>query len=267
MTSDVSRGGVFIKTDVPKSKRQLLRIQLDLGDKKAPIEVHGMVVHTVSPEEATERGEAPGLGIEFIAFGGEPRQRWEDYIRQLPGQPRTSPFPPVSAPVAVPERPASTTPSTPPAAAPEPVKRPVLPAAGDASGFPMTPGQVAPNVKITHKRPKRESLVRHVFPIPLEDIQQLYEIYERDFTSGWMFLYTGEKIPIGERVTARLIHPLNGDEFDIHAKVKEVHEDPSYPGLTLAIRPSTLARREKFRAFIEQGIPEEDLSVDMVDEE
>lgn len=270
LTHDVSRGGIFIKTDSPKSMRQLLRIQLDLADRKPPLEVHGMVVHAVNTQEADERGEPPGMGIEFIAFGGEPRQRWEDHLRQVHVQGKSSPLPGTSGPLAEPAAQTSAQSPAPPhpAAAPAQIaRRPDLNVPAITPSFPQTPGHVAPDVKITHKKPKKRKIVRHVFPIPVQDVEQLYEIYERDFTSGMMFLYTTEKIPIGERVSARVIHPINLEEFDIHAKVKLVHEDPGYPGLTLAIRPSTLARREKFRAFIEAGLPVEDLAVDVLDDD
>ncbi len=246
-TGDVSRGGVFIKTDSPKSLRQLIRLQIGLNDGRPPIEAHGMVVRTISPGESEAAGEPPGMGIEFIAFGGEPRQRWEDHLRGLQAQSKPqSPVPSTATPSPTPKPQASTSPPI---------------------GAPTVPGQVAPNVRISHKPPApKKKLVRYVFPIPLQEVDQLFEIYERDFGEGVMFLYTREKIPIGERVTARVIHPINLEEFDIHGKVKQIHSDPKYPGLTIALRPSTLARREKFKAFIEAGLPEEDLAVEIVEE-
>jgi hypothetical protein len=184
------------------------------------------------------------MGVEFIAFGGEPRQRWEDFLRQLQAQ----------------AKPASPTPQH-----ISPTPRP-SPMSFDQDASPPFSPPRAPDVKISHKAPKKQKFVRSVFPIPLQEVDQLYEIYERDFGEGVMFLYTREKIPIGERVTARIIHPINLEEFDIHGKVQQIHVDPQYPGLTLAIRPSTLARREKFRAFIEAGLPEEDIGIDFIEE-
>ena len=276
-TYDVSRGGVFIKTDSPKSMRQLLRLEILLGaDEKNVIETHGMVVHTISAAEADGREEPPGMGIEFIAFGGDPRQKWEDFLRTAPSKPAPAAASPSPNPLkdSSPQLPLTPSP-TPGAVSQSPA--PMQPLAAGILPDP-TPGaaeiagaaqnRVASNVKIRHKRgpKKKKKIVRHIFPIPLAEVEQLYEIYERDFTSGQMFIYTTEKIPIGERVSARVIHPINLDEFDIHGKVQIIHDDPQYPGLTLAIRPSTLARREKYRAFIESGLPVEDVSMMIEDE-
>ncbi len=272
-TYDVSRGGVFIKTDEPKSMRQLLRLEILIGDdEKNMIEAHGMVVHTISEAEAADREEPPGMGIEFIAFGGDPRQRWEDYLRNAPST--SKPSSPAPIPSGPPRQALTPSPTpgvvtaspAPPAPQPSPGIQ-AKPSPGPSAIAKAAKGQVASDVKIRHKRSKKKKkIVRHIFPIPLQEVEQLYEIYERDFSAGTIFIYTTEKIPVGERVSARVIHPINLDEFDIHGKVQLIHDDPQYPGLTLAIRPSTLARREKYRAFIEAGLPVEDVSMMIEDE-
>ena len=40
---------------------------------------------TSRAQSAMQTGEVPGMGIEFIAFGGAPRERWEAYLRQMSG--------------------------------------------------------------------------------------------------------------------------------------------------------------------------------------
>ena len=81
-----------------------------------------------------------------------------------------------------------------------------------------------------------------------------------------MFVCTQEMLNIGDRVAIRIIHPVNGNDYDLHGKVQQVHSNPQYPGLSITLRPSTLARREKFRAFIEEGLPEEEVGYDLIDD-
>lgn len=81
-TADVSRVGLFIHTDTPRPERQLVRLRIELGGGE-PLEAHGMVVRSITSEEASRDGASPGMGIEFYGFGGEPQRRWESYLTAL----------------------------------------------------------------------------------------------------------------------------------------------------------------------------------------
>ncbi len=228
-----------------------------------------MVVHTTSPGEAAQTGELPGMGIEFIAFGGAPRERWETFLRQVSGtqpghynsasQIGSNPWEHQSpaiqqAPIPMGQTAMGSHQST--------IQDPVSSAQSSQPQI-LDPELVSQRQK---KPDPRRKLVRTVFPITLEAVDQLYEIYERDLVAGVMFVCTPEQLGIGDRVAMRIIHPINLEEFDLHGKVQQLHDNPQYPGLSVALRPSTIARREKFRAFIEAGLPEEDLAVDLIDD-
>lgn len=248
LTKDISRGGLFIKTDSPRPHRQLLRIKIELESQLEPIEVHGMVVHSVSPDEAAENNGQPGMGVEFIAFGGAPRERWETFLRSAMADTQLAQ-----------------------ATAQETAKATELhrssAAAAPMPAAPPSHQSTAPNHSTTpHQGSMRKAVVTTVFPIPVQSADQLYEIYERELVAGVMFVCTPEQLSLGDRVTMRLIHPGNKSTFDLHGKVQKVHDNPQYPGLSVALRPSTMARRDKFRSFIEAGLPEEDLGFDLLEE-
>lgn len=246
-TVDVSRGGVFVQSDEPRPLRQLVRLRIDIPAQGEVIEVHGMVVHTRGAADEASDGQPAGIGIEFFGFGGQPRQMWEDLLRGLQaGQPiggvggneagapidgefEVSTVDPVGSNFAGGLDAPATTPDASAAAAPPPAQEPA--AAG------------------------RAKLVCRVFPVPLQNAEQLYELYERELVTGSMFVCTPVKIPVGDRVVLRIQHPNSGEAFDFHGLVQTQHADPTYPGLTLALRPSTLARRERFKAFVDRGIP------------
>lgn len=293
VTADISRGGVFVKTDAPKSVRHLLRLKIAFDAHVEPLEVHGMVVHTTSPADATATGEPPGMGIEFIAFGGAPRERWENYVRSLVqaqasqvarasgtwnsaevfgGQPTAAA--PVNRRSPAQQRPsqvrydqAQQRPSqqirlqSPQQQRPSQVQVPPQPQGGWPQQRPSQQVQLPPQQPVE----PRKKIVQVVFPIPVQSIDLLYEIYERELVAGKMFVCTPEQLNAGDRVAIRIIHPVSRQQYDLYGKVERVHTDPHYPGLIVALRPSTVARREKFRSFIEEGLPEEAAS-DLLEE-
>jgi Tfp pilus assembly protein PilZ len=301
VTADISRGGVFVKTDSPKSVRHLLRLKIVYDPGLDPLEVHGMVVHTTTPADAAATGESPGMGIEFIAFGGAPRERWEGYVRSLV-QAQSSQVarasgtwssaevfggqPTAAAPVnrsPAPQRPSQVRydqpqqrPSQqlqlPPQQRPSQSQMPPQQGGwppqfqGQQQQRPSQQFQLPPQQPRQQQAEPRKKIVQVVFPIPVRSIDQLYEIYERELVAGKMFVCTPELLVAGDRVALRIIHPVSRQEYDLYGKVERVHTDPQYPGLIVTLRPSTVARREKFRSFIEEGLPEEELPSDLLEE-
>lgn len=305
VTADISRGGVFVKTDAPKSVRHLLRLKIVYDPSLDPLEVHGMVVHTTTPTDAAATGESPGMGIEFIAFGGAPRERWESYVRSLVqsqssqvtrtsgtwsagevfgGQPTAaapvnrSPVPQRPSQMRVDQRPSQQIRLQSPQQQ-RPSQMQVQQQQQQQSGWPQQyqpPPQQQQRPSQQFQLPQqpphqqqadpRKKIVQVVFPIPVQSIDQLYEIYERELVAGKMFVCTPEQLIAGDRVALRIIHPVSRQQYDLYGKVERTHTDPQYPGLIVTLRPSTVARREKFRSFIEEGLPEEELPSDLLEE-
>ena len=63
--TDVSAGGLFVRTDEPRAAGTLLQIQLTPRDGSRAIEGLGRVVRSVLAGVDLERGAA-GMGIEFV---------------------------------------------------------------------------------------------------------------------------------------------------------------------------------------------------------
>ena len=59
---NVSRGGLFVKTDTPLAVGERLPIVLGLPNHKDPVHLHAVVRRVVTPTEAGE----PGMGMSFL---------------------------------------------------------------------------------------------------------------------------------------------------------------------------------------------------------
>lgn len=78
MATDVSFGGIFVRTDKPPALRNLVRINLVLPSDSQPIQLLGMAVYVVRPEDA--RGRVPGAGVQFFGIDNATRERWERFV-------------------------------------------------------------------------------------------------------------------------------------------------------------------------------------------
>lgn len=105
--SDASFGGLFLCLDEPPALRNLVRINLVLPSDSLPIELLGMAVYVLRPQDA--KGRAPGCGVQFFGIDQDTRERWEKYIGRLraargaPAPARTPPPAAGPAPVRTPK--------------------------------------------------------------------------------------------------------------------------------------------------------------------
>ena len=65
--TDVSRSGLFVRTDRPHPAGALVQFQLTPRDGAALIEGLGRVVRATPPQDA-QAGNAAGMAIEFLGF-------------------------------------------------------------------------------------------------------------------------------------------------------------------------------------------------------
>ncbi len=77
--TDISQGGLFVRTDRPHELGAYVQLQLTPRDCSAIIEGLGRVVR-VSPPEKTPGGSAAGMGIEFVGFDDEAKRDLETRI-------------------------------------------------------------------------------------------------------------------------------------------------------------------------------------------
>ena len=77
VTGDVSRHGVFLRTDNPKPTRQLVQLTITLPDE-GTVEAMGVVARAVTPEDEAKSG--PGMGIDFFALSSSAKNVWDGFI-------------------------------------------------------------------------------------------------------------------------------------------------------------------------------------------
>jgi uncharacterized protein (TIGR02266 family) len=65
--TDISRGGLFVRTDSPHEAGAYVQLQLTPRYSTTAIEGLGRVVRATRPEEISG-GAAAGMGIEFVGF-------------------------------------------------------------------------------------------------------------------------------------------------------------------------------------------------------
>lgn len=85
-TQDVSFRGAFIRTDVPPSLRQLVRVAFELPTGQV-VSGHAMVVHRVEAGP----GDVPGMGLQFWGQLDGVRA-WESFVQEV-GKKKPAPAP------------------------------------------------------------------------------------------------------------------------------------------------------------------------------
>ena len=81
-TEDASFRGVFLTCPQPLQLRKLVRFTTVLRNDDEPLEMLGMVAHTVNQTDAQETGRSPGMGIQLYSVGKKTRRRWREFIRE-----------------------------------------------------------------------------------------------------------------------------------------------------------------------------------------
>lgn len=81
LTEDVSFSGMFLRTDSPPPVRGLVRLEADVEGRSRPLELTGMAVHVIQPDNPT--GRTPGIGVQFYGVGADLLRVWTNYLQLL----------------------------------------------------------------------------------------------------------------------------------------------------------------------------------------
>lgn len=87
-TADISLSGLFLRIDTPPPMRELVKVQVDLQDGHAPIQLMGMAVRVLQP--GNPFGKAPGVGVQLFGVDPETLSRWAKFlgsVRKRSGRP------------------------------------------------------------------------------------------------------------------------------------------------------------------------------------
>jgi uncharacterized protein (TIGR02266 family) len=77
-TVDISKGGMFIRTETPPPFGTRLSIRFSSPDGTLALDAD--VVHVVDAEAAKTFGQPAGVGVQFVDLSAEVRQRFEAYV-------------------------------------------------------------------------------------------------------------------------------------------------------------------------------------------
>lgn len=80
-TYNISKGGIFIRTNHPCALREKVEVFLILPGTQQEIVALGEVIHLVGPEQATEHTPA-GMGIQILEIKPEDQNRIEEFIKK-----------------------------------------------------------------------------------------------------------------------------------------------------------------------------------------
>ncbi len=78
ITRDVSRHGLFVRTTVDLTERNLVQLQLGLPD--GPLPATAFVARNAQTQDLQ------GAGLQFFALSAQSKQRWDDFVNNLNGQ-------------------------------------------------------------------------------------------------------------------------------------------------------------------------------------
>ncbi|MDH5491764.1 MAG: response regulator [Myxococcales bacterium] len=71
-TEDVSRGGVYLRSETFLPVGAVVRIKLSLPKGAGEVEAIARVAYVLDAKKAAERGKRPGMGMQFLDVGGRP---------------------------------------------------------------------------------------------------------------------------------------------------------------------------------------------------
>lgn len=78
--TNLSRGGVFIRTDTPPPMDTAVEVEVVLPDGGLPVTTNGIIVHSVKPGT---KGKEAGAGVQFVDASDSFRDRIDKYMSSL----------------------------------------------------------------------------------------------------------------------------------------------------------------------------------------
>ena len=79
---NISSGGIFVNVDdpPPPNMHDEIDLRILLPDALDAVFVHAKVVHVVTPDMAQLLGGSPGVGVQFLDFGDQSKNRLNKYL-------------------------------------------------------------------------------------------------------------------------------------------------------------------------------------------
>lgn len=83
VTNDISRGGLYIKSDSPLEEGKLTVVKFTLEKEKAPLELRAKVVWRNEGMEGKKMKKPRGMGLEFVEENEEKKRIVREFVRDL----------------------------------------------------------------------------------------------------------------------------------------------------------------------------------------
>lgn len=80
---NLSRRGLFLMTRRDLGIGQIVQLRTNLNGSDEPLELHGVVVYLLTPEQAEEVGTAPGVGVRLNNVAPAIKQKYTDFLDGL----------------------------------------------------------------------------------------------------------------------------------------------------------------------------------------
>lgn len=271
LTSDLARGGLFIRTDAPAQLRELVEVKVEIDDGGEPLDVVAVVRHRITPREASERGVAPGMGVQFYGMSERAQRRWEQYSRKIEGryeakQRNSEPQPSAGHQAIRPISPKNATIPAPPmalgavlseAAALDVEEEPGAPLEGPASDSGRhSPLRLAAPGAIDKIR-RRNVRYKAEFRVRIPDMEKLHEFLTQDISSGGVFLSTDRVLELGSEVRVHVMHPDTEEAFPLDGEVVRISGGADTPrGVGIRFLGLDEATKHEFEEFVVSGLPD-----------
>lgn len=235
-TLNVNRGGLFLRTDHPSRPREMIELEIDLGDALGRLDAVAVVRHATSREEARGSGRVPGMGVQFYGLGKGEQARWDAYVRQLAEREAQASDRPASGAGSRDDNRADDALEARRAFQAEPT--PVV----------QTPPEALRAVSSGDEVEK--------FSLVMRSVDGLRAFFNRDYGTDGIFIPTDRRLAPGTPTTVRVIHPTSREAFDLSATVSWLSPSSgAASGVRVLFAAPSEAEREAFEVFVETGQP------------
>lgn len=217
-TRNLSEGGLFVTTQSPRAPGTWVQLVVYPPGIELGLPIFGTVVHHVSVAEASARGIAPGMGIQFEDLDEDAQESLQNLVEAVAQDARE--------------------------AAPAPASRP-------------RPSPPPPPAIATERRTSPRVAARSSVRLRFTDVELFRDFYTKDLSRGGVFVCTSQPLAEGTEVELLLSPPQSQGEIRLEGRVAHVvtatrGDSDATTGMGIEFTSLTLEKRNELAAYLEQ---------------